>query len=82
MALFKKEKKKRIQNFISPFSVILEIRTLLSAAFLDRRGNGWKSASERPIWSAFYGLEGNANGAGNFLLPLGQSVVSGTFYLE
>lgn len=50
----------------------------------DRWRDGWKSASERPIWSAFNGMERKAKEGGNhiFLPPLGQSVFSGTFYLE
>lgn len=62
-----------IQTFILPFFVVLENRTLLSEAFMD---GGWKSASERPIWSAFNGWEGKSEGRGGkpiFLPPVGQS---------
>lgn len=55
MALFEK---KKIRPLPCPFFVVLENGTLLSAAFMDRWRDGGKSASERPIWSAFNGLEG------------------------
>lgn len=70
MALF--EKKKKNQTFTLPFFfVVLENGTLLSAAFMERWRDGWKSASERPIWSAFNGLEGEAREGGTVpFLPL------------
>lgn len=52
------------QTFTLPFFVTLENGTLLSAAFMDRWRDGWKSASERPIWSAFNGLDGKARERG------------------
>lgn len=54
--------------------VVLENGTLLSAAFTDRWRDGWKSASERPIWSAFNGLEGKVSERGivPFFLLLGR----------
>lgn len=57
MALFFREKNPTVTL---PFSVLLENETLLSPAFTYRWRDGWKSASERPIWSAFNGLEGKA----------------------
>lgn len=75
----------KIRPLPCPFFVVSENGTLLSAAFMDRWRDGWKSASERPIWSAFNGLEGKVcvwGGFRTFLPLLGQSVVSGTFFLE
>lgn len=50
-------KNKKIRPLPYPFFVVLENGTLVSTAFMDRWKDGWKSASERPIWSAFNGLE-------------------------
>lgn len=63
----------KIRPLPCPFFVVLENGTLLSAAFMDRWRDGWKSASERPIWSAFNGLEGKAREEGiPFFLLLGR----------
>lgn len=70
MALFEKKKKKS-DLYLALFFVVLENGTLLSAAFMERWRDGWKSASERPIWSAFNGLEGEAREGGTVpFLPL------------
>lgn len=64
----------KIRPLPCPFFVCLENGTLLSAAFTDRWRDGWKSASERLIWSAFNGLEGKAREGGTvpFFLLLGR----------
>lgn len=69
MALFFKN-----QTFTLPFFVVLENGTLPLAAFMDRWRDGWKSASESLIWSAFNGLEGKAREEGiiPFFLLLGR----------
>ena len=64
MALLKK-KKKNSDLYLALFFVVLENGMLLSAAFMERWRDGWKSASERPIWSAFNGLEGEVREGGN-----------------
>lgn len=66
------------------FFFFFENGMLLSAAFMDRWRDGWKSTSKRPIWSAFNGLQGTEMEGRivPFFLLLGQSVVSGTFFLE
>lgn len=61
-------------------SVVPGNGTLLSTAFKDRRGYGWKSASERPIRSAFNGPEGKVRRITPFF-PL-LSKCFGTFLLE
>lgn len=74
------------QTFSLPFFVVLENGTLLSAAFMYRWRDGWKSASERPIWSAFNGLDGKARERGivPFFLLFGRvlflEVFSGIFH--
>lgn len=74
MALFEE---KKIRPLPCPFFVVLENGTLLSAAFMERWRDGWKSASERPIWSAFNGLEGEAREGGDrtFLPLLGAELL-------
>lgn len=67
MALFSK-----IRPLPCPFFfvvVVLENGTLLSAAFMDRWRDDWKSASERPIWSAFNGLERKVREVGGGTVP-------------
>lgn len=52
--------------------VVLGNGTLLSTAFMDGRGYGWKSASERPIRSAFNGPEGKVRRITPFFPPLNK----------
>lgn len=48
------------QTFTCPLFVVLE--NMWVSNIYGWRRNGWKSASARPIWSAFNGLEGKAKG--------------------
>lgn len=72
-----------IRPLPAPLFVVLE--NMGVSSIYGWRRNGWKSASARPIWSAFNGLEGKAKGGEekSYLYSLfRQNVVSGTISLE